>query len=439
MLAVALLAGCAESSRPVATGKGKVRGINAVVTSPELIFRNEERALGNVNYRSISGFDEWDDLSYNFNFDIILPGASASERIATQFIDVQADFEYSIVLTGSLANPILISWEAEEREWDGTETVFEVDFVHVSPLLGQVDVYFAPEGTVPVVGNEVGTLSDGERIPYVELAEGDYELIVTAPGDPSTIIFQSSGLQRLPAERVTFMLFDPDPSIVSPIGVNIIFDGGAAQGLTDVNSLPQLRLTHVSFGAGNIDGYFNNDFGTKIFDNVAFDQSSPYVEFSETTLPVDITPTGDPTTVLVEGDIQRINNSRRSMIFWGQPGAHGLRLLQHDARPVEVFPVARITNLAAVVGTVDIYIVEPGTVLDETVFPTFGGAIPGISTEFFPVTEGMNEYVLTLPGDKTPIATPVTFDQASGEVLDLIIVDTADPAVAEITVFDSIP
>ena len=151
----------------MATGDGNVRGINAIVTSPELIFLNEEQPIGNVNYRDVAGFKEWDDLTYNFNFDILLPDTEQAERLATQFIDVQADFEYTVVLTGTLANPSILFWEAEEKEWTGTETVFEVDFVHLSPLLGQVDIYYAPTGTAPVSGNQIGTLSNGDRIPYI--------------------------------------------------------------------------------------------------------------------------------------------------------------------------------------------------------------------------------------------------------------------------------
>ena len=91
--------------------------------------------------------------------------------------------------------------------------MFEVDFVHLSPLLGQVDIYYAPTGTAPVSGNQIGTLSNGDRIPYMELEQGEYEIILTAPGDPSTIVFQSGGIERTPASRITIALFDTNPTI----------------------------------------------------------------------------------------------------------------------------------------------------------------------------------------------------------------------------------
>lgn len=439
IMASLLLAGCAESTRPMATGNGNVRGINAIVTSPELIFLNEEQPIGNVNYRDVAGFKEWDDLTYNFNFDILLPDTEQAERLATQFIDVQADFEYTVVLTGTLANPSILFWEAEEKEWTGTETVFEVDFVHLSPLLGQVDIYYAPTGTTPVSGNQIGTLSNGDHIPYMELEQGEYEIILTAPGDPSTIVFQSGGIERTPANRITIALFDTNPTITATVGVNIIFDDGASLGIFDVNSLPQLRLGHASYGGGNIDGYFDNDFETVVFEDIGFLELSPFVDMSGINLPLDVTPTGDPGTILVEAEVQRVNNTRRSLIFWGLPGTHSIRLLEHEARPIEVFPFVRITNLSSSVGEIDIYVTDPETVLDETVFPDFGNAISGVTTGFFAMPIGMQDIVLTLPGEQTTIGPIYSVDLTAGEVLDLIIVDTADPAAAEIRILDSIP
>ena len=438
-LAVVVLSACAESKRPEATGKGRVRGINAVTTSPELIFLNEERSQGTVNYRSALGFTEWDDLSYNFNFDVVPAGANEAQRIATQPIDVIADTDHTIVLTGSLANPTLLTWEAEEREWSGTETVFEVDFFHVSPLLGEVDIYYAPEGAVPVLGNEIATMNNGDRIPYREFTEGAYQLLITAPDDPSTILFQSSAMAVPPAERITIGIFDTNPSIVAPVDVNIIFDGSAVQNVSDINSPAEIRLTHASFGVENINGYFDDDFSTVVFSDVAFGESSPYSGLSEPETPFDVALVSAPATTVTETDVLLLKNTRRSLLFWGLPGAHFLRPLIHDARPVEFFAATRITNVSRNLPFMDIYIVEPGTVLDDNVLPNFGGAIPGISTEFFNPGLGMLEFILTMAGGKTPIATPVVLDLASGDVVDMIIVDTADPAVVELRIFESIP
>lgn len=240
-------AGCSESQFDQATGKGWVRGINSIVDSPELFFVIEGQAEGGITFRETEGFNEWDDLSYNFSFDLFRQGEDAPDRLVTQLVDVEPDIEYSLALIGSLDEPSLLMWEVPERAWDGSETVFEADFVHLSPQIGQLDIYYAPEGTAPAAGNQVGTLSYGERLPYREFEQGDYVLVLTAPGDPATVILESAPLASAPAERITLALFDPDSTITSAVGVNIISRDGTSATVGDANAPPRVRMLHAAF------------------------------------------------------------------------------------------------------------------------------------------------------------------------------------------------
>lgn len=439
LVTAAMLAGCAETTRPQSSGKGMVRGINAIVTAPELAFLIEERNQGNVNFKEVNGFKAWDDLSYNFNFDLLLPGSSVRDRIASQFIDVVADTEYTLVLTGTLDNPSILLWEAPERTWDGTETAFEVDFAHLSPQLGQVDVYFATAGTAPVLGNQVGTLSNGDRLPYQEFPEGDYEITVTAPGDPATVLFQSAALTRSATTRVTVALFDKDPSIVADVAVSIISAGGVSQALADVNTPPLLRAYHSAFGTENFDGFLNDDFNNISFPNVGFGELSGYVDLTEVETPVTLTAVGNSGAIIHDATVQLVVNSRRTLALFGQPGALFTRTLLHDARPLDTFPVARITDLSSNIDVLDIYDVEGGTAIDDQVSPRFGGIVPGVSTTFFAATAGSREFVITLNGEKAPIAAPLALDLAAGDIVDMVIVDTADPATVELRILESTP
>ena len=344
----ALISGCAETSLPKASGKGQVRGINSIVDAPELAFRIEERVIGNVNFRGTAGFDEWDDLEYTFNFDVFLPGDQDPTRIASQFVDVVLDTEHTLVITGTLDNPTILLWEEPEaRTGTATDTVFEMDFVHLSPQTGQVDVYYDIAGTVPVVGNEIGTLSNGERLPYREFSGGDYELILTAPGDPTTVLFQSDAFARVPTDRLTTALFDPDPSITANVGVNIISPTGSAQTLADVNSPGVARMIHAAFGTENFDGYFNGDFNTTIFPNVGFGEITGSVDVTDPLTTITLTPVGNTGATIHEFQIQLVPNTRRTLILWGQPTELFSRALIHDARPLAVFPVIRFTDFSS--------------------------------------------------------------------------------------------
>ena len=439
LIMLAYIVGCAEGTRPEATGKGAVRAIHAIVEAPELAFLNEEKNIGGVDYRRVLGFQEWDDLEYNFNFDFASPGQPDPTRLATEFIDVVADMEYTLVITGTIENPSIMMWEEAKREWTDTDTVYELDFVHVSPLLGEVDIYYDAPDIEPVLGNEIGTISNGERIPFTEFPEGPYQLIVTAPDDPSTVLFQSTTVIAIPGQRITLVLFDPDPSITASIGINAFFSSGENSQLADIGSPPQVRTMHVAFGTDNFDGYLNNDLENIVFPNVSFGELSNYVDLAETIAALTLTAVGDTTQIIKEGEITRINNSKRSLILWGSPDELFIRDIQHSARPVSTYPQIRITNLSSNISMLDLYELEAGTAINEDVSPNFSGAIAGITTNFVVASSGSREFTITLNDEQNPISTPVVLELANGEVVDMVIVDTADPYMVELVVFDTIP
>ena len=433
-----LLSGCGETSLPTASGEGAIRGINGIVTAPDLNFLIEERTLDPVTYQGVSGFRDWDDLEYTVNFDYLPPGGADSVRVASQFIDVVANMEYTVVVTGSIANPSVVFWESEERVWDGTETFFEIDFAHLSPTLGQVDVYYELVGELPAVGNEVATLSFGDRIPHVQFENGDYVLYLTAPGDPTTVLYESIVIIGSTQQRTTIGLFDPDPSKTAPVGVTLFSQVGASQTLADTRFPPQLRVLHASIDTVNVDGYLDENLATLVYPNIAFKGLSQYEEAPDGVTPLTLTEAGNSANVVYEVQLSRFLNTRRTQALIEVADALLTRPLEDQGRPLETYPVVRITHLSKNVDAIDIYEVDPGTVIDETVFPKFLGIQTGLSTEFFATNSaGMREFVLTLFLDQEPIATSLVLDLQAGDYVDIAILDTADPAVLELHVFDS--
>lgn len=434
---IAAIGGCAKTAQVEATGKSMVRGINSIVTSPELIFLIEELSLGSIAYKDAVGFVEYDDLSYNFNFDIFPPDSATTIRLATEFIDVVADTEYTVVLTGTIANPAIFSWEAPERIFDAAETVFEADFAHLSPTLGEVDVYFVPENTAPMLGDAIGTLNYGERIPYQEFADGRFELIITLKDDPLNFLYQSLPLSSTPATRVTFSIFDPDPSITADIAVNLINPNGGSASLPDVNTPANVRLLHAAFGTVNVNGYFNNDLNTIIFPNVGLGGISSYTDIDTVLTPFTVTDATNSAATVHEEEIIIGSNSKSTIILGGEPGSLLYRELRDEARPLESFPVVRITNMSINANVIDIYMLPPGTVIAEETATQFSGLPSLVDTGFFGPAEGTHEITVTLFGEITPISVPVTIDVVNGDIVDIAILDTVDPAMVDLFIFDS--
>ena len=128
------LAGCAgETKLPVATGKGTVRAVNAIKSSPAFRFLIEERLIGAAEYKSSTASSPFDDLDYVFNFDVQVAATDTElTRVARKALTVVKDVEYTFVISGNYKSPAITVWEAPTREWSGTETVFEARFGHTA-------------------------------------------------------------------------------------------------------------------------------------------------------------------------------------------------------------------------------------------------------------------------------------------------------------------
>ena len=436
LIVVAAESGCAESTREKATGEGNIRGINAIVTAPLVGFLIEERALANLDFKGNSGFNLFDGLGYNFNFDLLRPGIIEPDRLATQFIDVAAYIEYTVVLTGTIANPSSFFWEDSIREWSGTETVFEIVLAHLAPSMGELDFYFAAPGTVPVLGQAVGSLTNGTRLPILEFEEALYELILTPKDDPATIVYQSVPLSSVPQIRATIAVFDSDPSLNGNVGVSFIADAGGSSVLSDVNFPERSRTFHAAFGTKNFDGYFNSDFANIIYADIGFKELSPYADAPNGVMPVTLTPVGNSGAVIHEANVNIVPGTNSNIVLVGEPGNLLYFFMENNARPLETFPTIRILNASVTTNFVDVYLLPPGTALEDTIVPQFR-ALPSITATGFTATStGMLELTITLLGEKTPIAPPVILDLADGDTIDTTIVDTVNPGMVELVIVD---
>ena len=433
---IGALGGCAESTQPIATGKGDIRGINAIVTAPEMGFFIEERNLGSMNYKQASGFNKFDDLTFNFNFDMFLPGDAEATRVATHSLDVVADQLHTVILTGTVANPITLDWADPIRSWDDSDTVTEVTFAHLAPGVGDIDVYFVLTGMPPMAGEEIGSLSNGERLAPVDFESDEYDLILTAAGDPTTILFQSIPLATAPRTRVTIAVFESDPSITTAMAVNLINQAGLSSAIPEVNVHGQLRVLHGSFDIENFDGYLNDNLNDVVYPDIGFQELSAYTDLNRFSTNITLTPVGNSGTTIHEGEVNVNRTSKRTVILGGTLAVPFFFLTTDEGRPLETFPVIRIINLAINMNLVNVYIQDPGTSLDDVILPTIPILATGGDSGFFGIAERPQELTITAVGDTTPIAAPIDLDLATGEVADIIILDTVDPDVLEVVIFD---
>ncbi|NOX69236.1 MAG: DUF4397 domain-containing protein [Gammaproteobacteria bacterium] len=433
-----ILISCAKSERKEATGKGAIRGYNALSESFNVNFLIEERSLGVLDYKEGSAVSRFDDLTYSFNFDIAFAGAGAPQRIASVSADVVTNTDYVFLLAGTVATPEILVWERPEREWTDTETVFEMAFGHLSPALGSVDVYYAATGTAPVLGNAIGTIAFGERIDELEFEAGQYELILTAPGDPSNVLFQGSPLTNPAAATNASLILDRDPSRTGDVAVRQLIPSGSSIEIPDARFLPTVQVINAAFGSGNVDLVINNDFvNPPAITDLAFGMASADVVVPAGTLPYTYTPPAS-TTALLEEETGIGLGTRTMIILRGEPGALATSKLASNRRPIATSAQFRIANAAFNFPAVDVYLSNDDTLLDD-LLPILRSLPFGLASEYqLPVADSYT-LTVTTANEKTVLAGPLTLELAIGDIEEIVLLDTADPTIGSLLQFTNLP
>ncbi len=435
VIALSLGACSSDSAFPDATGEGNVRAINAITTAPPFSFLIEERLIANVGFGESSTTFSYDDLEYNFNFEVVLAGATTGTRVATEFLDVVRDRDYTFVIGGDIATPTITLWEADVREWTGDETVFEARFAHAAPTLGAVDVYL-DEATdppmAPVAGADQGTVELGESTAPVDFAGGEYILTITTAGDETAVLYQSLPFTPLNASSIILTIFDSAANDPVPVTVSLVNATGGSTRLPDSRSLPTLRFFHASINGGDTDIYVEDPLDTPLVVNHAFRDVTGDFEVPVGETPITYTTAGNVGSILVERTQLVAQGSQYNVYFLeSDPGEDAAVTLVTDRRPVETVGKLTFVNTATNHRLVDIYVVEADTGIDEAL-PLVGNLPLGATGAGLRLAPDSYDAFVTVPFAKDVLAGPVRLDLAGGDVLDALIYDDVDPAIVDL-------
>lgn len=429
--AAAIAGGCApENPRPKASGEGVVRAINAIATSPAYTFLNEERFLENVTFKTATSPSTWDGLEYTFNFEVLLTGDTERTRVASVFIDVQDDRDYTLLLTGAVEEPDIIVWEDDVRDWQEAETAFELRVAHASPSLGPVDAYFDLPGTAPVIGARLGTLEFGDILPAVEFESGERSLVLTRVDEPGSVLYESIPVSLIQRSSYIIGPFDADANDVGPVPVMLYnTTQGGTGSIADVNTGSTARFFHASRDMANADIYIDDPLTTPIVSDQAFGGITGDIPVAPGDTPITYTAAGNAGAILIDTDRSFSADSRHSL--FAVRNAEGEDVVSNfvmDRRSVETRAGLTLVNTSADNPTVDVYVLRGEDTLEDA-FPL----LPSLTVLTQPVPVALlpdtYDIYLTAPFEKTVLAGPIPLDAQAGDVIEAVVYDTVDPNV----------
>lgn len=429
-----LLSACSSDSQlPNPTGKGTIRAINAIPGAPEVGFLIEEFSLGGVTYKSSSSPEEYDDFTYDFSFEILVPGTSEFVRVATETFKVEVDRDHIFLLTGDINAPTVTVWTGDERSFDAADTVLEARFSHASTTLGAVDVYFDPPGTAPGTNPPAATLSFGEISVAQDFEAETYVLTVTDAGDPATVHFQSEEAPLLAQFAHVITIFDGDENDPAPYHVRSMTSVGNPFVFVDANFAPQIRFIHSAATLETVDIYDDDVLTSLVLGGLPFKGSSGYLDTLTEARTFYFTPESSTATILFEQQISApASGSFADVYLLGDTDAWlGVRLIPDRQRFSNSFKI-RSFHAALNHQAYDVYLVDRDAPLTEEDTAALFNLAYGFPWPVLSIGEGEFDLYVTVQGEQTVIAGPYPISATLGGLVELLVVDTVDPATAEI-------
>ena len=435
IIAATAIVGCGtESSLPEASGDGVVRMINAIPTSPEIGFLIEERPLDSVAYKSNSSPERWDDLTYTFNFEISRPLQTDPNRIASEFLDVVKDIEYTFVVRGSLDAAIVDLWEIPTRSFSGSETVFEMRVGHAADALGSVDVYLGLESAAPDLGNLVATLAPGEVSAPTDVEQDVYIITVTAVGDPATILYQSVPTQIVSNQSALITLFEGDANDTAPVTIRIFNEQGLSSALPDSRFPPTVRFVHATMDLDTADVYDDAALQNRIVANLAFGDVTGDIDMAVGEITITATAADNVGAILLEDALTTFAGSHLNYYFTVLGDELTGAQAPVDRRSIETIARLSFFHSATNHESVDLYVVDAGTSIEEAL-PRQIRLSYGLQTPSIGLDAGSYDIYVTTAGEKTVLDGPVSLEAALGDVFEAVLLDRVDPALAEFKLF----
>jgi hypothetical protein len=424
-----------------------VRGVHAIPELGTVSFLIEETVLSGLSYKEASGTSEYDDLNYDFSFDVLLPGDTEATRLATENLTVDSESEYTFVLAGTFADPEIILWQQFGRDWEQeledaddagtTVTVLETSFGHLDVDLGPVEVYLEAPGTSPQFATPLGTISYGELLPAIEFNAGDYQLIVTPDGDPATLLFVSDLFTLSAATSNLFAVMDSAGLTAAEFSVRWIGTGLGAE-LNDLFVQPEISVLHAAFGTDPVDVVIGDDFDSPVAAGLAYTQLSASAQIDDGSVNLIVTPAGNPGVFLAQKEISVDKGGYHRLFLAGLPGQLQTVTLSHDLHTLATHARVQLFQGAARFQSMDIYLVAEDVDI-SLIGASFPSTLFGTGTAYTSMEAKTYNLVMTLPGTKNIIGGPFQLDMEIGRNYGVVVVDAPDITAADILFFDQTP
>ena len=433
--AALVLTGC-DSGRK-APARTSIRVVNVAPHFSQLGFIREHQTRSNsIDTLAFKGAAQHDYDADTYDFYVYERSLSgATGRTWTFSKELTADNNYAFVLTEVAGEESTQIVEYPAKIASSTDA--QIAAIHADEGLPAVDVYLQPSGVGIAGATPRGTLDFLAQLAPVTLASGDYELTITAAGDPTTVLFTSASLTLTAGATTVFVIANEGGLGTAAMSVVMLQENPANLYSTDATAA--LRVVNAAADGQPRDFAVNSEFSPPLFQAVPSGTATSYAAVPVANeLPINVTPPGNPGALEINSTLATAPGQEYTVIFTGEAGALSYIVTNDDSRRFTNEPKLRFFNAATqFTSATEFVLMLPGT--DQTTVAPFAVlTAPGVSN-FDAVIPGTYDLLLRETGTNTVRAGPVSVTFANGGIYTVMALNGPDTATANIVFLDDQP
>lgn len=433
--AAVLVAGCGSDDNtstdtptpmPPAAESTFVRVHHSVADAPDVnVLVDGEAALTGVPFGASSEVIELDAASYSIQVDGILVDDTVATVIGPADLTFAADTRYEIFAVGKVGDETIAPLVIDNPVTDIADGNFRLQVLHAAPDAPAVDIYLTEFGADLSAEQAAATLEFTDYTPQLDVPAGDYQVRVTAAGDPSAVVFDSGAATFAAGDDLVIAAVTNTGTGDSPIQLQIA-DGTGAQLLSSADAGGELRIVHASADAPAVDITVNNA-ATPAVAGLAFLDATDFINLPGAEYLVDVAAAGGDPVVIDDAVLPLADNQRVSVYAVGALGDGSLTLavVEDWTRRIATEAQVQLVHASPSAGAVDIYVTATADIAEAT--PAFENvpfnAEALVSTGYVSLMPGTYVVTVTATGTKTAAIGPIELPLAGAGVYTAVAVD----------------
>lgn len=374
-----------------------------------------DTVLSDFDYKDGSGWVSLREGTYEVQVDGILPSGDATV-IGPVDLTFDREMTYTIAAVNGVANiePVVIA-QSNEDVSAGSARLF---VLHAAAAAPTVDVFVTAPGADLTAEAPVGTFDFKGTIGPAEVAAGDYQIRVTAAGDPTAVVFDSGTVPLNDGDDLVIAAVPNTSGGDAPISLVGLDSSGSVE-LLDAETPTALRVGHLSADTGPVDVLVN---GAEYLGDVPFTAVTGFDPLPADTYNVQVTAANMPGVVAIGPvDLDLAAGTWYSVLAVGDFANIEALIATDDPRSVATNAKVRIIHAAAnpAAASVDIYVTAVGADINAEE-PALADVAFKDNTGYLNLAAGDYDVTVTVAGTKTAAIGPATISISEGDVVTAI-------------------